>query len=181
MDYTFLYITIPIVVSLLIIIPVVRNYLYKRRWERIESLNQKVNINRDNAYIDDKGYLRWKIDDALCHRDIVFDAEVADGNRIENFASKDVHHKDGNKLNDNPENLEILNREKHQEEHGQIIYDSGKKYIKLARVSKIYRETNKAILVARQWIPKSQIIVKDGVIYLPEWLYNEKFRSNVDS
>jgi hypothetical protein len=36
------------------------------------------------------------------HTGVAHDAEVAAGHRIPDFAHKDVHHKDGNKLNDNP-------------------------------------------------------------------------------
>lgn len=147
-------------------------YLYGKKWTSIEMLNARCNINRNNAYIDKKGYLRWKVGDRLCHREIAWNAGIRGKG---NFGNSDIHHKDRNKLNCNPENLECLTRDEHQEEHGNIIYVDGKRYVKLCHTSKVYRETDKAIMVARRWIPKSQMIVREGHVYIADWIYKERF------
>jgi len=169
-----------IISSVIIIYIIARIYLYNEKWKYIEDLNRKVGITRDNAYIDEIGYLRWKKDNELCHRDIAYDTEVGDGNQINNFQGKDVHHKDENKLNNNKENLEILTRVEHLKRHGKIVEVDGKKYIALCHVNKIYRETEKALLVARRWIPRSQCFVRDNDdwLYVSEWIYNIKFGRN---
>ena len=56
----------------------------------------------------------------------------------------------------------------------QIIRINGQKYRKLASIHKIYRETDKAYLIAHKWIPKSQVEHRDGYVYIPEWLYHKK-------
>jgi hypothetical protein len=146
-------------------------YFNNKKWERIELLNERVDITRDNAYIDQNGYLRWRSNERLCHRDIAWNAGVRGNDK---FGNSDIHHVDRNKFNCNPGNLECLTRAEHQEEHGQVIYESGRKYIRLCRVGKIYRETGKAIMVARRWIPKSQTIYRDGYVYITEWIARQK-------
>ena len=36
------------------------------------------------------------------------------------FSDYDIHHKDGNKFNNNPDNLDIIFREEHEIEHGKL-------------------------------------------------------------
>jgi hypothetical protein len=140
------------------------------RWLNIERLNQSLNINRYNAYIDSNGYLRWKDSKHLCHRDIAWAANLRGQGK---FSELDIHHKDGNKFNNTPDNLELLSREAHQREHGQMITIDGKTYRKLAELNKVYHSTDRAYLVANTWIPKSQVEIRNGFIYIPEWMYNK--------
>jgi hypothetical protein len=185
------FIVATIIVTLIVIGSIVSRYLYNKKWNQIESLNAKIGITRYNVHLDKNGYFRWNENDRLCHRDVAFkelytgndkkidiDTGTITGKYTLPFSSYDVHHVDKNKFNCNAGNLEILTREEHQVEHGTLIEIDGKKYVKLARTSKIYRETEKAILVAYQWVPKSQIVVRDGYIFIPVWLYYKKFKSN---
>ncbi len=55
-----------------------------------------------------------------------------------------------------------------------IIYLNGNNYKKFARTSTISRETDKAILANRVWFPKSQVIYKNGYIYVTEWMLEQK-------
>ncbi|MBN2156265.1 MAG: HNH endonuclease [Candidatus Lokiarchaeota archaeon] len=147
-------------------------YLWnKNRWEMIAQLNTGLGIDKKTTYVDGQGYLRWKESNRLCHRDIAWENNIRGSAR---FGECDIHHKDGNKFHNQPSNLEALTRDQHEYEHEQSILVQGKKYRKVARLSKIYRETHKAYLIANQWIPKSQTIIRDGAIYIPNWLYKEK-------
>ena len=170
-----------------------RKYNYNKKWNWIEELNKRVDITRENAYIDENGYLRWAEDGNLCHRDVAF-VHIYKGNEkridletgeitvkfAEPFDKYDVHHVDENKLNADYDNLAILTREEHQVEHGRIIHENGEKYIRLCHVSKVYRETRKAILVARRWVPKSTTIVVDGYVHVAAWMYRIKFGNRFD-
>lgn len=61
------------------------------------------------TYIDTNGYLRFEDSDKLVHRWIV---EKSIGRRL--YFHEVVHHKDGNKLNNNRYNLQVFSS---QEEH----------------------------------------------------------------
>jgi hypothetical protein len=158
----------------LIILPhyfLIRWFLYKRKWTYIETVNQRVGITRENAYLDNRGYLRWRSDKVLCHRDIAF-RELDHAGLY--FSEYDVHHQNENKLDNNPENLQILTRERHQLAHGEIIYELGRKYIRLCRDKRISRHTPKAIFAAAQWIPRSQTLIRDRYLYVANWLVKER-------
>ncbi|MHA1996607.1 MAG: HNH endonuclease [Promethearchaeota archaeon] len=155
----------------------IERWLYNKKWTYIETLNIRSGITRENAYIDRRGYLRWVKNDKLCHRDIAFKHRHEYRAAGVRFGECDVHHRDENKFNNNPENLDVLTREQHQLEHGSVVYRNGVKYIKFARTSKIYRTTAKAILVAHKWIPVSQILISGGWIYLTQWMYDKKFNN----
>jgi len=160
------------IVIVLLLIGVTLYLIWNRnRWQTIEQLNQGLNISKKTTYIDGKGYLRLRTTDKLCHREIAWENGIRGAGK---FGDCDIHHIDKNKFNNQPANLEVLTREQHQVEHKQIIIIKGKKYRKLASIHKIYRETDKAYLIAHQWIPISQAIHRDGYIYIPEWLYHEK-------
>lgn len=153
------------------IVFLVRRYFYNKKWNMIESLNEKVGINRENSRIDERGYLRWKTNDKLCHREIAWNVGIRGS---DNFGASDIHHKDKNKFNCNPDNLECLTRTEHRETHGLIVHENGIKYIRLCRINKVYRETKKAFLIAHRWVPKSQTLIRDGYIYVTEWLTRQK-------
>lgn len=162
---------IVLIISLLITVPVFYYLWNRHRWETIQTLNAQVGITKETAYIDGRGYLRWKKNNRLCHRDIAWEHGLRGHDK---FGNCDIHHKDENKFNNNPSNLEILTREEHQKEHKQVITVNGRKYYKLARVSKIYRKTSKAYLIARKWVPRSQTIIQDGYVYITEWIKRKK-------
>jgi len=181
MDTRFLIgIGIGIFIIIIIAIILISNYLNKLKWNKIEELNKENNITRDNSYIDDNGYLRWRDDDKLCHRDIAYEQIfIPEGMGLNKmFGRMDVHHIDGNKWNNNSRNLEILSRKVHNIKHGKIIVEDGNTYIRLGRISKIYRETNKAIQMAYRWIPKSQCLFRDGYVYITEWIWKKKAFGN---
>lgn len=72
------------------------------------------------TYIDDNGYKRFKDSKKLVHRQVAF-TEVFDFDLDKyplNFREYQVHHKDGNKLNNKKTNLQILTRAEHKSIHG---------------------------------------------------------------
>lgn len=82
-------------------------------------MSEIIEINEEDFYIDNKGYKRYKKDDRLVHRDIAF-LKVYRKNKASyprRFSEYDVHHMDGNKLNNNPQNLILKPRETHHLTH----------------------------------------------------------------
>lgn len=67
-------------------------------------------------YIDHRGYERDGWGD-LVHRAVAYHHHYLGGNFELPFSMYDVHHKDRNKRNNNPDNLEILTREEHKKKH----------------------------------------------------------------
>ena len=146
-------------------------------WDIIERLNSRFGITRDTCFVDHNGYLRWNSDDHLCHRDIAFNYIYKKDSFTNIFSEYDVHHKNENRFDNNPENLEIIFREEHELEHGQFIYEFGQKYIRLVPAHRRRKQTRKAILIGGKrgtWYPKSQLITRNGYIYASEWIYNKK-------
>jgi hypothetical protein len=146
-------------------------------WDTIESVNSGLGITRDTCYVGNNGYLRWKSNDQLCHRDIAFTYNYHKYGYTRPFSEYDVHHMDENKFNNHPDNLQIVLREVHQIEHKQILYRNGVKYIKLVRANVRRKETHKAILIGGKrgtWYPKTQLLIQDGYIYASEWIYQKK-------
>ena len=80
----------------------------------------RIIYGENNTYIDDKGYLRYKGSNYLVHRDVAYE-EIYRLNTEEEyplpFREYQVHHIDGNKLNNDYNNLEILTRDEHMEKH----------------------------------------------------------------
>jgi len=78
----------------------------------------------DKTYIDDKGYLRFRGSNKLVHRWVahkyIYFGNIAKYPRP--FSYYQVHHKDGNKLNNSVYNLQIVTEEQHAEIHN-VPYD----------------------------------------------------------
>lgn len=70
-------------------------------------------MTQDDYYIDDDGYYRFRSSGTLVHRWIaekyVVERELIPG--------EVVHHKNGNKLDNRSENLEVMTWEEHEEHH----------------------------------------------------------------
>jgi len=146
-------------------------------WDAIESQNIGLGITRDTCFVDNNGYLRWKSKNRLCHRDIAYSHVYEGGSYPKRFSDYDIHHKDGNKFNNNPDNIDIVSRDAHDLEHGYVIYIHGKKYIRLVPANRRRKKTKKAILIGGkkgQWYPRSQLIERNGYLYATEWIYSKK-------
>jgi hypothetical protein len=77
-------------------------YDYKKKKERV---------------IDGRGYERDGYG-MLVHRNVAWKQIYSYPEYPDRFGSYDVHHIDGNKRNNSPENLEILTRAEHITKHG---------------------------------------------------------------
>lgn len=130
-------------------------------------------------YSDKHGYYRWRDTNRLIHRDVAYEEIYKQGSHTLPFSKYDVHHKDQNKRNNDPSNLQLVTREKHQTIHGQRMIINGEPYVRLCRRSKIYRETRKVILVAHRWVPKSQALIQGKYVFVKEYVYNRKFLSAI--
>ena len=64
------------------------------------------------TYIDEKGYERYSGSGKLVHREVVKKQGV-----YLKPGFHHVHHKDGNKLNNDPKNLEVKYRSEHELDH----------------------------------------------------------------
>ena len=146
-------------------------------WYAIEILNEGLGITRYTCFVDNNGYLRWKSNRKLCHREIAYNYIYKMGSFELKFSDYDVHHKDEYKFNNQPNNLELKLREEHELKHGNIIFENGKKYVKLCPTDIRRKETLKAIYIrgkGRGWFPKSQLITRNDNIYCTEWIFNKK-------
>lgn len=146
-------------------------------WNTIESQNNGLGIERVSCHVDNNGYLRWKSNNQLCHRDIAYNYVYKKGSFSNQFSDYDVHHRDGNKFNNNLGNLNIIFREEHEIQHGKVIYENGRKYIRLVPAETRRKQTRKAILIGGKrgtWYPKSQLITRNGYLYATEWIYKKK-------
>jgi len=82
-------------------------------------------------------------------------------------------HKDGNKLNNRPNNLQICKAEEHEEIQKVVNTVDGQRYRRYCRTIKISAKTKKAYKVGYQWIPKSQSVIEGNYLYVKEWLFKK--------
>jgi len=152
------------------------------KWKHVELLNTHVGITRKSVYKDDRGYLRWKHDGYLCHRDIARAQCLSYKTRTDGMRFKDlqVHHVDGNKLNNDPRNLEPCSPREHMIVHGILLEIDGKMYRRVGKESWIKVETNKAILIGVHWYPMSLVLFRGGSVYVEEWFYRKNMRRKND-
>ena len=94
-------------------------FVEKREWDEIERLNNGLGVNRDKCYVDERGYLRWNSNNRLVHRDVAYNMiyKKSGGRYPLPFSAYDVHHINQEKWDCQPENLQILTRKTHQQEH----------------------------------------------------------------
>lgn len=78
---------------------------------------QLYNSLQNEIVIDNNGYERDGFG-ILVHRKVAWEKLYNRLNHPNKFGSYDVHHKDRNKRNNSPDNLEILTREEHRIKHG---------------------------------------------------------------
>lgn len=71
---------------------------------------------QNTIHIDSRGYERDGYG-TLVHRKVAYRYLFKGWGDRGPFGNFDVHHKDGNKRNNHPDNLEILTREEHDKKH----------------------------------------------------------------
>lgn len=79
-------------------------------------------VDEEGEYmLDSNGYYRFSRSGRLVHRDVAYRAHFLPNRSTFPLSFKDyvVHHKDGNKLNNKPSNLEILTWGEHSNLHSQ--------------------------------------------------------------
>lgn len=69
------------------------------------------------SYTDQKGYLRFNDTDRLIHRWVAYHQIYKKGFFLLSFSNYQVHHIDGNKMNNDASNLKLLTRGKHRKSH----------------------------------------------------------------
>ena len=80
-------------------------------WSVYDKIKKEGERNLDHRGYYRNGYGR------LVHRDTAFKCLYSYPKYSKRFRDYDIHHKDRNKLNNSPDNLEILTREEHNEKH----------------------------------------------------------------
>lgn len=108
-------------ILLIIIIWVLwRYYKYKKQKSiTIDSIGYEIDSyeEQNSILIDNRGYERDGFG-KLVHRKVAFKHLYDYPKYPKRFRSYDVHHIDGNKLNNSKNNLQILTRKEHKKIHG---------------------------------------------------------------
>ena len=85
-----------------------------------ESAGKPLLKKAKENYIYKNGYERDGYDGRLIHRKVAFEHIYSYPKYPERFRSYNIHHVDKNKLNNSPNNLQILTRKEHKSIHGII-------------------------------------------------------------
>ena len=82
-------------------------------------IKEYIAEDHEEFYIDQRGYKRFKKDGKLVHREIAYQRVYRKNKSSypKRFSEYDVHHMDGNKLNNSPANLILKPRETHELTH----------------------------------------------------------------
>jgi hypothetical protein len=80
------------------------------------------------CYVDQYGYLRYRISNLLVHREIAYYQIYLSHRKIYPgpFKAYVVHHKDGNKQNNRLSNLQLLTWNEHAEVHPHLQHHEGR-------------------------------------------------------
>jgi hypothetical protein len=104
---------------LVVIVLITKKLIARNKFQRNSNIKSST-LEMTSNYIDVKGYER-EGDGSLIHRNIAYEEIYKDGYIVgeypERFSYYDVHHIDGNKRNNSPENLQIVTREEHDQIH----------------------------------------------------------------
>lgn len=140
-------------------------------WNKIEKLNASSGITRYNAYIHENGYLCWKNSSMYCHKTI---AQIVYGTISEN---QEVHHINGNRLDNRIENLEVLDKFEHFKLHyGKTI--KGIEYIKTIMVKNGKLNDKKdRMKIGKYSVPIKNVVEFDGRYYV-EARYYKRYMFN---
>lgn len=88
-------------------------------WWIIHQINHYKKLGE--RHLDENGYYRNGYN-KLVHRDVAYHSHYISGYKEGKYKLRyreyDVHHVDRNKLNNHPDNLQILTREEHKKVHG---------------------------------------------------------------
>lgn len=90
---------------------------------RETDFQKRARKNLKNTYIDDKGYIRYEYSDRLVHRRVAEQKLYRDSNGKKrkqykkHFSQYVIHHKDEDKQNNDPDNLQILTKAEHKAIH----------------------------------------------------------------
>lgn len=158
-------------------ITVDKSEVNNKEWTLIENLNANIpfvsKINSTNCYIDEHGYLRWKSNHKLCHREIAYLSLYRDSKIVNRYSDCVIHHKDGNKWNNQVDNLEILTPQEHSIKHGYSIYKDKIEYKRLCKISNIITHNTEFIQIRSRGnlikLKTEDVLIKDGYLYASEW------------
>lgn len=92
-------------------------------WVRADSLMPGDRVRSLGRYLPEEGYARLYASGGKCHREHRFIASHTDAGFKE---ALDVHHLDGNKLNNTPDNLRSMTKSEHHSLHYHLMSDEAK-------------------------------------------------------
>lgn len=107
------------------------------------------------VYKDENGYLRDKEDGGLVHRKVAFKKFQENPEDYDMpFSKYEIHHVDGDKLNNTPDNLEIVTKEEHRRIHN-IVDNSNISYSNTSSFGRIFFGILFAVMIILFWVSYS--------------------------